>query len=83
MSLQVAQSAPKHTDEAPSSGRGARRMQFLLVVAGQTQDGAEAARRRSQEEETVRRRESASAWMLVCVSQHPSLLTCLLIQTAK
>lgn len=74
MSLQVAQSAPKHTDEAPSSGRGARRMQFLLAVAGQTQDGAQAARRRSQEEEeeTVRRRESASAWMLVCVSQHPS-----------
>lgn len=56
---------------------------FFLVVAGQTQDGAEAARRCSQEEEMGPRRESASAWMLVCVSQHPSLRTYLLIQTAK
>lgn len=48
MSLQVDESSPEHTDEAPSSGRAARRLSFGFLVgffvfffleeAGQTLD---------------------------------------------
>lgn len=87
MSLQVAESAPKHTDEAPSSGRHASPGSSFTgggwTDAGQTWDRAEAPRRRPQEEERDPWRWSASAWMLVCVSRHLRLQTYLLIQTAK
>lgn len=61
MSLQVDESAPKHTDEAPSSGRHASPMSFgflvfFIVEAGQMLDRRrteqEAGGWRSQQEET-------------------------------